>query len=108
MGGLVEDIRNFYDSYHGIGKDPEKANASIAKHWLEASARHGMPVRTEGFKLFSQEFPSTYPQNVAYKAAQMEDQKLADKLLRRMREASASEAKQTNRPEILISEDPFW
>lgn len=102
MGGLVKDIRDFYDSYNDIGKDPERSNQQIVKHWVEASERHGMPVRSEGFKLFSDEHPSTYPQNIAYKAAQMEDQALADKFLRRMREASAAEAMQTNRNEVLV------
>ena len=102
MGGLVKDIRGFYDSSNHIGGDADGSNAQIAKHWLEASQRHGMPVRTEGFCLFTNENPSTYPQNVAYKAAQMQDQKLADRFLRRIREASAAEAKQTNRLEVLI------
>lgn len=102
MGGLVQDIRDFYDSHHGIGKDPERSNQQIVKHWVEASERHGMPVRSEGFRLFSEEYPSTYPQNIAYKAAQMEDQALADKFLRRIREASAAEALQTSRNEVLV------
>lgn len=79
MGGLVKDIRDFYDSYNDIGKDPEQSNKQVVKHWLEASQRHGMPVESEGFHMFSDEYPSTYPQNIAYKAAQMENQILADK-----------------------------
>jgi protein-disulfide isomerase-like protein with CxxC motif len=71
MGGLVEDITAFYDSANDIGGDPEKSNLQIARHWLEATARHGMPVRTEGFRLFSAETISTYPQNVAFKAAEL-------------------------------------
>jgi len=102
MGGLVKDITSFYDSYNDIGGDPDRSNANIAKHWLEASERHGMPVKAEGFKLFSREHPSTYPQNIAYKAAQMQDQVLANRLLRRIREASAAEAKQTNTTEVLM------
>ncbi|MBK5239643.1 DsbA family protein [Clostridium sp.] len=102
MGGLVKDIRDFYDSYNHIGGDAERSNQEIAKHWFGASSRHGMPVKVEGFKLFSEDHPSTYPQNIAFKAAQFENQQLADKFLRRMREASASEAKQTNKQEILI------
>ncbi|SHI66557.1 DsbA family oxidoreductase [Parasporobacterium paucivorans] len=102
MGGLVKDIRDFYDSYNDIGRDPERSNKQIVKHWVEASERHGMPVESEGFHLFSNEYPSTYPQNIAYKAAQMENQVLADKFLRRMREASSAEAKQTSRPEVQI------
>jgi len=102
MGGLVKDIREFYDNYNGIGGDAEKSNNQIIKHWLEASERHGMPVKSEGFRLFSNEYPSTYPQNIAYKAAQMEDQNLADRFLRRIREASAAEARQTSQLEVLI------
>lgn len=102
MGGLVKDITTFNDSYNKIGGDPEVSNKNIASHWLEASERHGMPVKVEGFKLFTKEHPSTYPQNIAYKAAQMQDEAKANHFLRRIREASASEAKQTNLTEVLI------
>jgi predicted DsbA family dithiol-disulfide isomerase len=102
MGGLVKDIRDSYDGYNDIGKDPERSNKQIVKHWIEASERHGMPVKSEGFHLFSNEYPSTYPQNIAYKVAQMENQVLADKFLRRMREASATEARQTSKKEVLV------
>jgi putative protein-disulfide isomerase len=102
MGGLVEDIRAFYDSYNDIGGDVENSNKQIASHWLEASERHGMPVKVEGFRMFSEGLVSTYPQNIAYKAAQMENQPLADKFLRRMREASAAEARQTNKQDVLL------
>jgi predicted DsbA family dithiol-disulfide isomerase len=102
MGGLVQDITSFYDSYNDIGGDPDQSNRNIAKHWVDASKRHGMPVRSEGFKLFSRDYPSTYPQNIAYKAAQMQDQALANKFLRRIREASAAEARLTNRTEVLL------
>jgi len=102
MAGLVKDITSFYDSNNDIGGDPARSNANIARHWLEASQRHGMPVKSEGFALFSHDHPSSYPQNIAYKAAQLQDQKLADRFLRRIREASAAEAKLTNTDEVLI------
>ncbi len=102
MGGLVEDIRAFHDHANGIGGDPESSNAQIAAHWLEASKRHGMPVRTEGFRLFTAETVSTYPQNIAYKAAELTDPALAARYLRRLREASAAEARETGRQEVLI------
>ena len=102
MGGLVEDIRAFYDSANAIGGDPERSNAQIAAHWLEASERHGMPVRTEGFRLFTAEVVSTYPQNIAVKAAELTDPSLAARYLRRLREASAAEARETGRREVLI------
>lgn len=102
MGGLVKDITMFYDGYNSIGGDPERSNQNIAKHWLEASKRHGMPVEAEGFNLFSNERISSYPQNIAYKAAQMQDEELAKRFLRRLREASAAEAKITNSLEVLV------
>ena len=102
MGGLVKDIFSFYDSFNDIGGDPERSNKNIALHWLDASSRHGMPVKAEGFKLFSKENPSSYPQNIAYKAAQMQDEEKASRFLRRMREASATEAKVTSTTEVLV------
>ena len=102
MGGLVKDIRDFHDRSHDIGGDPEHSNAQIARHWLEASERHGMPVRTEGFRLFTADATSTYPQNIAFKAAELMDSKLAPRYLRRIREASATEARETGRNEVLI------
>ncbi|MBK5962633.1 thioredoxin [Thiocystis minor] len=102
MGGLVEDIRAFHDRANGIGGDPEGSNAQIAAHWLDASARHGMPVQIDGFRLFTAETVSTYPQNIAVKAAELSDPVLAARYLRRLREASAAEARETGRREVLI------
>ena len=102
MGGLVKDIFSFYDSFNDIGGDPERSNRNIALHWLDASKRHGMPVKAEGFKLFSKENPSSYPQNIAYKAAQFQNEEKANRFLRRMREASAAEAKITSTTEVLL------
>lgn len=102
MGGLVKDIRGFYDSANGIGGDPEQSNKQIARHWVEASARHGMPVRIDGFKLFTSETVSTYPQNIAFKAVELASPTLASRFLRRVREASAAEARETGRREVLV------
>jgi len=102
MGGLVRDIREFRDNANDIGGDPEQSNQQIARHWLEASERHHMPVRTEGFRLFSAEIFSTYPQNIAYKAVELASPNLALRFLRRMREASAAEARETGKRAVLI------
>ena len=102
MGGLVEDIRAFHDRVNGIGGDPERSNQQIAQHWLEASERHGMPVRTAGFRLFSAEAVSTYPQNIAFKAAELTNPALAAPYLRRLREASAAEARPSFRSNCTI------
>jgi putative protein-disulfide isomerase len=102
MGGLVEDIKNFSDDWNGIGGDLSEVNEQISSHWLEASKRHGMPVQVNGFELFTEETPSTYPMNIAFKAAQFQSNDLAKKLLRRMREAVAAEAINANKTEVLI------
>lgn len=79
MGGLVEDITAFRDAANDIGGDPERSNVQIARHWFEASARHGMPVWIEGFRLFTAETTSTYPQNIAFKAAELTNPGLASR-----------------------------
>ncbi len=102
MGGLVENIEEKWDPTNGIGHaDIPRINQQIEAHWKDAERRHGMPVRGTSFTLFSREFPSTYPQNIAYKAAQMVDQKKADRFLRRMREASAAEYLMTSHPDVI-------
>lgn len=102
MGGLIRDIRKFYDAKNNIGRDVAMSNRNIAKHWAESSARHGMPVRMEWFELFSNDYPSTYPMNMGYKAAQFQDADLAKKFLRRMREAVVVEGIRANRLEKLV------
>ena len=103
MGGLVEDITASYDTQNAIGSDgPEEANRQIIAHWLEASETHGMPVEEKGFRLFSKDRLSSYPQNIAYKAAQKVDPSKADKYLRRIREATAAQAAVTSKDDVLI------
>lgn len=89
VGGLVRDIRQFSDAGNNIGgKDWYK---SVAAHWLEASGRHGMPVDEAIFFDIKDEIFSTYPASIAFKAAQLQDEKLANKYLRRLREAASAE-----------------
>lgn len=102
MGGMVENVADVWDRANGIGHaDIDTIHRQVEAHWIEASRRHGMPVKGKGFNLFTPEYPSTYPQNIAYKAAQMVDQKKADRLLRRLREASAAEYQRTSLPEVI-------
>jgi len=92
MGGLVDDIKTFYDPSNAIGG--ASMFEQVAIHWDDASSRHGMPVDSRGFSDLKDSFVSTHPANIAYKAAQMQNQDLADKFLRRLREAAAAERKQ--------------
>jgi protein-disulfide isomerase-like protein with CxxC motif len=97
MGGLVKDIRAFMDTANGIGGDPERSNAQIAAHWLEASARHGMPVKTNGFRMFTDQDVSTWPMCEAYESARLQGEAAGGRYLRRLRAATAAEARRTNR-----------
>jgi len=95
MGGLVEDMENFHDPLNEISKAEQ-----VAPHWLEASKKHGMPVSGE---LWHRDPPrSTFPANIAYHAAKLQDRERAERFLRRMREAAAVEGKNLSRTEVLI------
>ena len=98
MGGLVEDRATFYDPANGIGG--EQWERQIAAHWVEASRRHGMPVDMAHYERVLG-MPSTYPANIAYEAAKLQDSKLADRYLRRLREAAAIEGLAIHELEVL-------
>jgi putative protein-disulfide isomerase len=89
MGGLVRDIREFYDPLNDIGG--EGWYIQVAAHWEDASKRHGMPVDSSVFYEIKDSFTSTYPANIAVKAAELQDRELAKKYLRRLREGAAAE-----------------
>ena len=89
MGGLIEDISTLYDIQAPQDEVIRRANAIIAKNWVAASKQHGMPVVVDNFQLFTQRYPSSYPQNVAYEAAKRINAQLAKRFLRLMREKSA-------------------
>lgn len=89
MGGLVKEMSNFYDAQNQIG-GPDWYR-QVATHWLEASSRHGMPVDEQIFFDIRDSNFSTYPANIAYKSAQLQDEIRANRFLRRMREGAAAE-----------------
>jgi putative protein-disulfide isomerase len=98
MGGLVQDSKTFSDPGNGIGGD--NWLEPIAAHWIEASQRHGMPVDVTDF--VKTDFTSTWPSNVAYEAARLQDRGLADRYLRRLREAAAIEGRDLSRRDVLL------
>ena len=98
MGGLVADRATFYDPANGIGG--EQWERQIAAHWVEASGRHGMPVDMVHFERVLG-MSSTYPANIAYEAAKLQDPALADRYLRRLREAAALEGLAIHEPAVL-------
>ena len=106
MCGMIEDIRSFVNRRLQIGGDTALSNRNMMKAWLDASVVHGMPVGEHGFHLFSEEYPSTFPQNIAYVAAKLccgdgGCVARANRFLRRVQQATALEAMLTSRTEVL-------
>lgn len=101
MGGLVRDIREFYDPLNDIGG--EMWYEQVAVHWEDASRRHGMPVDSRVWYEIRDSFTSTYPANIAVKAAELQDREAAKRYLRRLREAAAAERGHIHRLEVQAS-----
>ena len=102
MGGLIEEISTLYDLKGSKRQIIEKANSLMAENWLSASERHGMPVNTRHMALFSERYPSSFPQNIAFEAAHRIDPTMAKRFLRRIREATFIESRRTSQIDVLI------
>lgn len=102
MGGLVEEISTLYEQQGPKSEVIERANQIMAENWLSASERHGMPVRVDRMALFSERYPSSFPQNIAYEAARRIDSERAKHFLRRIREATFTEQRRTSQMDVLI------
>lgn len=99
MGGLVKDVTTFFDQSNNIGGPGMMEQ--VGSHWLEASEKHGMPVSSQIWGKDS-DFDSTYPANIAFKAAQISNPELANNYLRRLREAAASEGEYIHKRDVLL------
>ncbi len=76
MGGLLPDWS--YNS-GGIGKPSD-----VASHWDEVSVHYDMPIDGDGW--LEDPLDSSYPPSIAFKAAQMQDEKKALLFMREIRE----------------------
>ena len=84
MGGLLEAWDDFFDARNQIGRPDQ-----VAAHWVEVAERSGMPIDEQ---IWLEDPPdSTYPGCIAYRAAFIQDEKLAEAYLRRLREAVLTE-----------------
>lgn len=95
----MEDVDTFYDPLNQIGSADRMAE-QVAAHWQEASSRHGMPVDVQLARDVIREMGSTYPACIACKAAQLQDQQLGNRFIRRMREAAAAEGLLIHRKDV--------
>ena len=108
MGGMVRDLSDFNDEENGIGGgNPETINSQLRIHLKDSTDVHHMPVDVDKYHLFSERVTSSFPQNIAYKAAQIADPERADAFLRRIREATMTEGAVTGDYSVLdrLAED---
>jgi predicted DsbA family dithiol-disulfide isomerase len=95
MGGLVESVKNFNDPVNKI--NAMNFYSKMGEYWLASSDRHKMPVDPSFFQEYKTDFRSSWPACLAVKAAQMQDEELAARYLRRLREAGLAECRPIHR-----------
>ncbi len=103
MGGMVKDVLEMNPNLENNPETMDAINKAMGKSWERASERHQMPVNGSVMKLFSPEYRSSFPQNKAFLVAKLQDERKADRFLRRIREATAVEGKQTNVPDVMAT-----
>jgi putative protein-disulfide isomerase len=92
MGGLLK-------SWESYGGRDVNGPASVAQHWNEASEHYQMPI--DGEVWLEDPLDSSYPPSIAFKAAQLQDEKKADAFLRRLKEMVFLEKKNITKWEHL-------
>src|SRR5690554_5583967 len=93
MGGLLPDWS--YNS-GGIGKPSD-----VADHWDEVSIHYDMPI--DGDIWLEDPLDSSYPPSIAFKAAEIQDSKIAILFLREIREMVFLEKKNITKWEHLAT-----
>ncbi|MPY22614.1 DsbA family oxidoreductase [Shewanella sp. YLB-07] len=76
--------------------------SKVADHWVEASQQHKMPVDEQIFFDIKDDYRSTYPACIAFKAAQFQSETAATDYLRRLRSGAAAESRAIHRLEVQI------
>ena len=97
MGGLVKDMSAFFDSANGIA-----TTAEVAPHWRMVSERSGQPIDERLMTDITDPHWSTWPANVAVKAAMLQSPAVADRYLRRLRRAALTERVQVQREDAQL------
>ena len=96
FGGLIRDFDDFYDAQNDI-----RDAAATKPHWKMVSERTGQPIDEN---LWEDIAPirhfSTWPANIAAKAAFLQSEDIGFRYLRRLRRAALTERKIISDPEI--------
>lgn len=106
MAGLVRDVSDFMTpeefalpAREGI----QKYNKRLAGIYKSEESIGGLPINMNGFHLFDENHRSSYPLNIAYKAAQLVDDQKADLFLYNLRHATVLETRQTTLTSEIIN-----
>lgn len=94
MGGLVPNKDSFNDPANGISSVMDVAN-----HWDEMAKQHGVKINTDVWK--NDPMESSYPPSVAIKAAQIQSNHKAEKLLKLLKKALFELGENIEREDIL-------
>ncbi len=98
MGGLVKDISEFFDAANGI-----RTTAEVAPHWRMVSERSGQPIDERVMLDITDPHFSTWPANVAVKAAALQGARIGERYLRRLRRAALTERIQVQREDAQLA-----
>lgn len=101
MGGLVKDMSAFFDASNDI-----RGTAEVAPHWRMVSERSGQPIDDRVMLDITDPHFSTWPANLAVKAAALQATDLGDRFLRRLRRAALTERAQIQKPEVQLALAP--
>ncbi|MBF1555090.1 MAG: DsbA family protein, partial [Prevotella pleuritidis] len=88
MGGLIEDLNKKKPTDETPESYYRKINISTARHLLETAQKHKMPIGTTDFQLYSETESSSYPTNIAFKAAEKANAGKAELFLYNLRAAA--------------------
>lgn len=106
MAGLVRDVSDFMTPAERALEPAESVRTycrRLAQIYKSEEPIGGLPINMEGFHLFDAEHRSSYPLDIAYKAAQLADPDKADLFLKNLQLATIVETRQTTLPEELLS-----
>lgn len=106
MSGLVRNVYDFVDQEDlAVSKEYalEKYRLKLAEIYKSEEVITGMPINMTDLQLFTTEYTSSIPLNLAYKAVQLADSSKADHFLYNMRFATIVECRPTTRLEEILA-----
>lgn len=106
MSGLVRNVYDFVDQEDlAVSKAYalEKYRLKLTEIYKSEEDITGMPINMTDLQLFTTEYTSSIPLNLAYKAVQLADSSKADQFLYNMRFATIVECRPTTRLEEILA-----